>query len=149
MQSRIKPVAIIASAALAALVFTWRAPVGAQAQPQPDLQAQVKLGDYLANNVARCGDCHTPRDAAGKLDITKNMQGSPIPYQPATKGKFNMKAPDITSTGKGKTWGEAKMITFLSTGGKADAPMPAYKMTKEDATAVVKYLLSLPAKSEK
>ena len=34
----------------------------AQQKAGGDGQALVKRGDYLVNQVARCGDCHTPRD---------------------------------------------------------------------------------------
>src|SRR5437764_523247 len=34
--------------------------------PDVDQAALIKRGDYLVNQVARCGDCHTPRNARGK-----------------------------------------------------------------------------------
>ncbi len=58
-------------------------------------------------------------------------------------GEFEDEAPNITATGVADKWSEAKMVKFLSTGGRSDAPMPAYKLSEEDARAVVLYLRSL------
>src|SRR5262245_1376817 len=63
--------------------------------------ALVKRGDYLVNELARCGDCHTPRDARGALDATRAMQGAPIWVRPVRRGaEWEDKAPDITASGK-------------------------------------------------
>ena len=48
----------------------------------------------------------------------------------------------------GQKWGEATLVKFLTTGlgpnGKpAGAPMPIYKMSQDDAEAIVDYLKSL------
>jgi hypothetical protein len=48
-----------------------------------------------------------------------------------------------------KRWGEDGLVKFLMTaagptGGKADPPMPPYKLTAEDAKAITAYLKSLP-----
>jgi len=44
-------------------------------------------------------------------------------------------------------WGQAVLVKLLSTGlgpgSPADPPMPTYKMTEDDAQAVVEYLKSL------
>jgi RNA polymerase sigma factor (sigma-70 family) len=117
--------------------------------PKADVSALVKRGDYLVNQVARCGECHTPRDAKGRLDLPRNLQGAPIPFTPrAKRGEWEDDAPDITAGGKAGKWSEDKMIKFLSTGGKADPPMPAYHLTTEDAQAVTAYLRSLPGKGK-
>ena len=56
-------------------------------------------------------------------------------------------APPIAGLPAG--WSEEHALVFLTTGkapdGKpADPPMPEYRMSKEDAAAVVAYLRSLP-----
>jgi mono/diheme cytochrome c family protein len=110
-----------------------------------DQAALIKRGAYLANEVARCGDCHTPRDAKGKLDMSRHLQGAPIWFKPKvkTRGEWEDKAPDITSSGKAGKWGEARMVKFLSTGERSDAPMPAYRLSVDDARAMTAYLRSL------
>jgi mono/diheme cytochrome c family protein len=120
-----------------------------------DDAALVKRGDYLVNRIALCGDCHTPRNAKGELDLTKHLQGAPIPFTPKQKPKeWEDHAPDITASGKAGSWGEEKMVKYLTTGvtakgEKADAPMPAYQMTPEDARAVTAYLLHLKGSGKK
>jgi mono/diheme cytochrome c family protein len=118
------------------------------ADPKPD-PALVKRGDYIVNRVALCGDCHTPRDAKGRLDLTRSLEGAPIPFTPRSKPKeWEDHAPNITAGGKPGKWGEQKLIRYLTTGvngegEKASAPMPAYNLSPEDAKAVTAYLLSL------
>ena len=124
----------------------WRYSPTADAQPKAagDAQALAKRGDYLVNQVARCGDCHTPRDARGRLDMTRHLRGAKMWFTPKDKaGEWSDHAPDITLSGKAGKWTEEKMIKFLSTGKDSDPPMPAYKMTVEDAKAVTAYLRSL------
>jgi mono/diheme cytochrome c family protein len=131
---------------LAAVAATWNWPRTAEAQPKAagDAQALVKRGDSLVNQIARCGDCHTPRDARGRLDNTRQLRGAKMWFAPKDNAKeWSDKAPDITAAGKAGKWTEEKMIKFLSTGQEADAPMPSYKMTVEDAKAVTAYLRSL------
>jgi mono/diheme cytochrome c family protein len=130
---------------LAAVAASWTWSPSVEAQPKAaDAQAVIKRGDYLVNQIARCGDCHTPRDARGRLDMTRHLRGAKMWFAPKDNAKeWSDKAPDITVAGKAGKWTEAKMIKFLSTGGDSDPPMPAYKMTVEDAQAVTAYLRSL------
>jgi len=112
--------------------------------------ALVKRGEYLVNEVARCGECHTPRDARGRLDQTRQLQGAPIPFAPKQRGKeWEDKGPDITMSGKAGKCAEEKMIRYLMNGEEADPPMPAYHLTREDAAAVAAFLRSLPGKADK
>jgi mono/diheme cytochrome c family protein len=137
-------VTLILGALAAALL---RSPVAAQNRGDGD-KAMIKRGAYLVNNVARCGDCHTPRDDKGELDMKHHLQGAPIWFKP-TKVKveeWEDNAPDLTSTGILAKWKDEKLVKFLSNGEKADAPMPAYNFTEEDAKAVTAYLRSLPGR---
>jgi mono/diheme cytochrome c family protein len=114
--------------------------------------AQIKRGEYLVNTIARCGDCHTPRDDKGEPIMAKHLQGAKMWFTPTIKfQKWEGEAPDITMSGKGGSWSEEVLVKYLSTGltakgKKADAPMPAYTMAPEDAKAVTAYLRSLPGK---
>jgi mono/diheme cytochrome c family protein len=132
--------------------------VGAADKPKadvkPDAAALIKRGDYVVNEVARCGDCHTPRNNRGQLDNTRALQGAPIWFTPKVKPReWEGKAPDLTRSGKAGKWSEAKMIKYLTTGGKGEKPeppMPAYHLSQDDARAVTAYLRSLPgAKRER
>jgi mono/diheme cytochrome c family protein len=137
---------ILVLAASAALV--WHAPAAGQAKGDNKSDEALKRGAYLVNNVAQCGNCHTPRNSKGELDTTRHLQGAPIWFKP-TKIKFEKwedTAPDLTPSGLASRWGEEKLVKFLSTGGRADAPMPEFKLTVGDARAVVAYLRSLAGK---
>jgi mono/diheme cytochrome c family protein len=143
-----------AGAALAALAAAgvWLAmpPRPAAGADAKDDAALVKRGDYLVNEVARCGDCHTPRDGKGRPDLSRALQGGELAFAPkGNAGEWEGRAPDITGGGKAGRWGAARMVKFLTTGangeGEApDPPMPAYHLTADDARAVTAYLRSLP-----
>ena len=136
------------------VAVAWPAARGDRARPggpgAPTAPALILRGAYLVNDVARCGDCHTPRDAGGRLDKTRHLQGAPLWFRPRVKpkGEWEDKAPDITMSGKGGKWTEEKLIRLLTTGKGADAPMPAYHFSQDDARAVAAYLRSLPGKKD-
>ena len=127
---------------------SWCAPTAGHPKSGDVDDETLKRGAYLVNNVAQCGNCHTPRNAKGELDATRHLQGAPIWFK-STKIQFEKwedAAPDLTASGLASKWGEEKLVKFLSTGGQADAPMPVFKLTVGDARAVVAYLRSLPGK---
>ena len=99
----------------------------------------VEYGKYLVEQVANCGQCHTPRMATGELDASKSLKGVTL-LKPS---------PDLTSSGHlFLQWGERGMVRFLETGldasgHTADSHMPAYKLRPHDAEAIAAYLKSL------
>ena len=114
-----------------------------RAQPAPD--AQVQRGKYLAENVAMCADCHTPRDDKGQFDRTQWLQGNVLDFKPDHKMPFAAVAVPIAGL-PGFT--DEKAVKFLETGidliGKpAMWPMPQFRFNHDDAVAVVVYLRSL------
>ena len=139
----------VALVLVAAAAVLWRAPAAGQAKGENKNDEVLKRGAYLVNSVAQCGNCHTPRNAKGKLDAARHLQGAPIWFKP-TNIKFEKwedTAPNITASGLATKWSEEKLVKLLtSTGVEADAPMPAFKLTEGDARAVVAYLRSLPGK---
>jgi len=111
-----------------------------------------KHGEYLVNEVAGCGHCHTPQNDKGQPDKARLLQGAVLQIAPkkATKNWAD-KAPDITHSGLAGKWSEADLIKFLTTGENPDGmkpmpPMPIFRLKKEDARAVTLYLRSLPGK---
>ena len=115
-----------------------------------DNGAVVERGKYLAENAIRCQDCHTPKTETGELDKTKWMKGATLDITPLkTIPKWHKTAPDLTPPGTlWKRWGPAALVTFLETGkgpkgNAADPPMPAYRLSHEDAVALVEYLKTL------
>jgi mono/diheme cytochrome c family protein len=117
------------------------------------LQAQsdkVERGRYLVEQVAKCQECHTPKQADGQPDRAKWMKGAVLNVQPIEPIKgWHKTSPDLTPAGKlFQKWGEKGILTFLQTavgpsGHGADPPMPDYKLKSQDAEAIVAYLKSL------
>jgi mono/diheme cytochrome c family protein len=122
-----------------ALAWTLRARSG-----QPS--AQIQRGKYLVESVAMCGDCHKPRNEKGEPIQEKWLHGSPLPFKPAVPiPAWADKTPKIAGL---PGWEDNDAIRFLMTGLAyndlpARPPMPQYRLTREEATAVVAYLRSL------
>ena len=106
----------------------------------------VSRGQYIVENVAMCGTCHTPRTADGQLDRSRWLAGAPVPYQPSTPtADWPTIVPRIAGLPPASN---AAMITLLTTGiwitGKQlRDPMPKFQMSVADAAAVLAYLKSL------
>jgi mono/diheme cytochrome c family protein len=110
----------------------------------------VERGRYLAEHVALCGDCHTPRNFIGVSQRSLYMAG-------AKKGPFGEEIPNITpdkETGIGD-WSRNDIAEILVTGTKPDLDNvqglmeevveAGYKrMKREDALAIADYLKSIP-----
>ena len=108
----------------------------------------VARGQYIVQDVAVCGNCHTPRRPNGELDRSRWLAGAPVPYLPA-QATANWPTVVPRLAGLPPT-NNAGMITLLTTGiwitGKPlRDPMPQFHMTRADAEAVLAYLKSLPA----
>lgn len=116
--------------------------------------AIVARGDYLARSVAGCGECHTPRDAAGNLDMSMWMAGVADRFDlvPEDPNVGQIPAPNLTPdpTGLG-AMPEAQIIRAIrdgiGPGNRVMTPlMPSYvfhNMTDEDAHAIAIYLKTL------
>jgi len=111
---------------------------------------EVARGKYLAEEVARCQDCHTPKMDNGNFIKSMWMKGSTLNLTPAAPvAGWHSAAPDITPNGAlWKRWNEEGIVSFLETGktprgGVAGAPMPPYTLKHEDAVAIVAFLKTL------
>jgi mono/diheme cytochrome c family protein len=108
---------------------------------------QLQRGQYLVEHVAMCVQCHTPRNAQGELDRTRLLQGAPVPVPaPFPTLQWAFEAPRIAGL---PGWLTEDAVRLLQTGRSARGyaprpPMPPFRMTQEDAAAVVAYLKSLP-----
>ena len=114
-------------------------------------ETAVERGNYLVNAIMACGNCHTPRDAEGKVIAEKPLSGGRTFMTPA----FIATAPNITpdvETGIG-SWSDAEIKRALIEGMRPDhgrlagvplaAIMPAnfYKgLLTDDLDAIVAYL---------
>ena len=112
---------------------------------------KLERGRYLAEEVGKCQDCHSPKGDNGQFDKERWMKGAVLDFAPLKPVEgWHKTAPDLTSESRlWQRWGVDGMVKFLMTGlnprgAAADPPMPAYKLKKEDAEAMAAYLKSLP-----
>jgi mono/diheme cytochrome c family protein len=119
---------------------------GAQTAEPAANNSQAARGKYIVEEVAKCINCHTPRDQNGEIDRSRLLNGAPVFFQPAQRmADWPVVCPRIGGTPPGT---DPEMVTLLTTGiwktGKPlRDPMPKFHMTREDAEAVVAYLKSL------
>ena len=105
----------------------------------------VARGEYLANRVAMCVQCHSGRDAHGNLLESEKFKGAAIPVRsPYPNKEWAFRAPALAGL-PGFT--DAQVVTLLTEGhaGERPAPrppMPPFRMSKQDAEAIVAYLRS-------
>jgi mono/diheme cytochrome c family protein len=118
----------------------------ANAGPQAQEAGPVSRGQYIVEDVAMCGTCHTPRKPNGELDRSRWLAGAPVPYLPAHRDpNWPLQAPRLAGL---PPTTDAGMITLLTTAIWTDGkplrdPMPKFHMTRADAEAVLAYLKSI------
>lgn len=119
----------------------------AQKAPESDSAAEIKRGRYLVEEVAKCAECHTPRNANGDLAADQWLQGATIWIRPIAPIKnWAEKAPPLAGL-PSLSQEEAERVLEKGTGPQGEAlrpPMHIYHMSHEDAKAIVAYLESLP-----
>lgn len=131
-------------AVIAALGALWASACARAADAPLEGEMLVARGDYLVNGAVLCGDCHTPRNSSGELDLARHLQGADIGAGPP--GFANL-APALA--GRPANFTQEQFIAFLQTGVRPDGsharpPMPPYRLNIEDARAVDAYIASLP-----
>lgn len=108
--------------------------------------APASRGQYIVEDVAMCGTCHTPRRSDGTLDRSRWLAGASVPYLPAYPAPdWPLQAPRLAGLPPAN---DAGMITLLMTGIWTDGkqlrdPMPKFHMSRSDAEAVLAYLKSI------
>jgi mono/diheme cytochrome c family protein len=113
-----------------------------------DRAALIKRGEYIANGVAMCVICHSPKDAKGNVLPGQHFLGDTIPAAPTHPelGRWASRAPALKNLAVGA---EADVIKLLQTGIwprtglPPQRPMPPFKLSEEDARAVVYYLQTI------
>lgn len=115
------------------------------AAPAAD-SAQIERGRYIVTGVSMCGECHTPRNTSGELQMDRWLKGAPIPVTtPQGYKTWVYKAPRIAGLPQHT---DEEFVTLLTTGVNRDgletrSPMPQFRMSEEDALAIAAYLRSL------
>jgi mono/diheme cytochrome c family protein len=118
----------------------------AERAPRVDQRDLIGRGKYIVEGIAVCGQCHTPRNGQGDPDPDRALQGAPLWLLSAKPtGDWPAEAPRIAGVLPGT---DDQMVTLLTTGIWRDGkrprpPMPQFRMSPQDAQAVVTYLKSL------
>lgn len=119
----------------------------AQKTAESDSAAEIKRGRYLVEEVAKCAECHTPRNANGDLESDQWLQGATIWIRPIAPIKnWAEKAPPLAGF-PSLSEEEGERVLEKGTGPQGEVlrpPMHIYHMTHEDAKAIIAYLKSLP-----
>jgi mono/diheme cytochrome c family protein len=108
--------------------------------------AMIAHGRYLVHHVAMCVQCHTPRDGDGNLMPLMLLKGAAMPIQsPFPHVEWAYRAQHIAGLPGYTVEQGVRLLTegITASGGRPKAPMPPFRMTREDAEAVVAYLKSL------
>jgi mono/diheme cytochrome c family protein len=117
-------------------------------EPDTSKSPEWNRGAYLAEALAHCGECHTPRNLAFGLDNRQKFAGA------VTAGwrAFNISSDKSTGVG---AWSDEDLVSYLSIGhadghGTASGPMGEAVdhslsfLTQPDIRAVVAYLRTVP-----
>jgi mono/diheme cytochrome c family protein len=132
-------------------MMLWSALFNRDTRFEPDASRSFEWnrGAYLAEALAHCGECHTPRNLAFALDNSKKFGGALI----AGWRAFNISSDKATGIG---AWRDDDLISYLSIGhaaghGTASGPMGEAvdrsfsQLAPQDIRALVAYLRSVPA----
>jgi mono/diheme cytochrome c family protein len=140
-------------AALAVVVVVCFAVISrsAAAADSSKSQAQVTRGEYLVKAIGQCADCHTPFTLTGAFVMDKWLQGKKLEFGPLIP--IPIWAPVSPNIAGLDGWDQEKAVQFFMTGLAPNGqpprpPMPAYKMNRADAEAVVAYLKSLKSSGQ-
>jgi mono/diheme cytochrome c family protein len=117
-------------------------------KPNTEESAQWNRGAYVAEALAHCGECHTPRNLAFALNNRKKFGGA------LTAGwrAYNISSDKQSGVG---AWHDEDLIEYLAKGhaaghGSAAGPMGEAvdesfsQLAPEDVQAIVAYLRSVP-----
>ncbi len=118
-------------------------------EPNPAKSAEWNRGAYVAEALAHCGECHTPRNIAFALNNRKKFGGA------VTAGWHAYNISSDRDSGISK-WRDDELFNYLSTGhavgyGTAAGPMGEAvdqsfsHMSPADIRALISYLRSVPA----
>ena len=131
------------------IVWSWVFNANSRFEPNTAQSPQWNRGAYLAEALAHCGECHTPRNLAFALDNRRKFSGAIA----AGWHAFNITSDKGAGIGG---WGDDEVQAYLSQGhthdrGTAAGPMGEAvdqsfsRMSRSDIAALVVYLRSVPA----
>jgi mono/diheme cytochrome c family protein len=117
-------------------------------EPRSDRSAQWNRGAYLAEALAHCGDCHTPRNRLQALANRRKFSGATA----AGWRAYNITADDRSGVG---AWSDAALARYLSAGHATDHGTASGNMGEAvdhslsflvpaDIQAIVAYVRTVP-----
>src|SRR5262245_59773573 len=138
------------------VVVCWLAPLVAllPGRARATENALLERGRYITHDLAMCVQCHTPRDANGQLVREREFMGGdafPVDAPPfMNPAAWCIVTPRIAGL-PGFT--DAEAVQFFMEGARLGThqpkwPMPPFRMSREDAVAVVAYLRSLGTREQ-
>jgi mono/diheme cytochrome c family protein len=137
--------AAVAGFALASAIATLPAVVASGAD------RKIERGRHFTHDVAMCMQCHTPRREDGTLVEARLFGGAPVPFArpPFANLRWAARAPALAGL---PGFSDEDEVVLLTTGKRPagrtpDPPMPPFRVSREDAEAIVAYLRSLPPPS--
>ncbi len=111
-----------------------------------NLTPTAARGRYIAEAMAHCGECHTPRNLLGGMDTARWLAGAP---NPSGDGRI----PNVTPGKLG--WTAADIVQYLTTGftpeydsvggHMAHVVENMARLPETDRQAVAEYLLAVPS----
>ena len=133
----------------AMMFWSWAFNPDTRFSPNTSKSADWNRGAYVAEALAHCGDCHTPRNPAFALDDRSKLAGA------VTAGWHAYNITSDPGTGIG-SWSDDAIFAYLSKGhatghGTASGPMgeavdrSLSRMDPADIRSLVTYLRSIPA----
>jgi hypothetical protein len=112
---------------------------------------EIERGRYLVEEVAKCPECHTPRNDRGELRQDAWLSGATIWIRPvASIPNWADHVPALAGW-PSFTEAQGERILEKGTGPEGEElrpPMHIYHMKHEDAKAIIAYLKSLPRSSQ-
>jgi mono/diheme cytochrome c family protein len=142
--------AMVLTAGISATILTApakRSVALAQANPAAADKSEVERGRYLVEEIAKCPECHTPRNERGELRGDAWLRGAPTWIRPVAHiSNWADTAPPLAGF-PSFTEEQGERILEKGTGPEGEGlrpPMHIYHMNHADAKAIIAYLKSLP-----
>lgn len=110
-------------------------------------RGNIERGQYLAEHVAMCVECHSGRDERGNIVESRKYRGGLVPFSPPWPNDWATIVPPNRGL---PGYSDAQALRLLTQGAigrngrQLQAPMPRFRMTTQDAADVIAFLRSVP-----
>jgi hypothetical protein len=122
------------------------APAPAPARPVAAMpRGNLEHGRYLVENVVMCFECHSTRDEEGSIIPSTRFMGGPMPMRAPWVADWPAVIPRIAGLPGYTDELAMRLLTqgaIKRDGTKLRRPMPAFRMTPQDASDVIAYIRS-------